>query len=149
MTKSEARVIVDGIVTEAEAKQNQSRAWTFGEFVEEVYFPYYSRKWKASTRVNNMNRVKIDLVDSLGKMVLGAFKRDGLQDVLDEKAKTLSFSTVDHLRWDLKQVFDLAMAEGLLVRNPALLLFTIVRTCMPSWHTTGVLNICVTAPLMD
>jgi hypothetical protein len=92
--------------------------------VEEVYFPYYSRKWKASTRVNNMNRVRIHLVDGLGKMVFGAFRRDGLQDVLDEKAKSLSFSTVDHLRWDLKQVFDLAMAEGLLVRNPALLLFT-------------------------
>jgi integrase len=124
MTKSEARAIVDGIVTEAEAKQNQNRAWTFGEFVEEVYFPYYSRKWKASTRVNNMNRVRIHLVDGLGKMVLGAFRRDGLQDVLDDKAINLSFSTVDHLRWDLKQVFDLAMAEGLLVRNPAMLLFT-------------------------
>ncbi|MGA3133487.1 MAG: tyrosine-type recombinase/integrase [Terracidiphilus sp.] len=129
MTKGEARAIVDGIVTEAEAKRNQNRVWTFGEFVEEVYFPYYSRKWKASTRVNNMNRVRIHLVGihqagGLGTMVLGAFRRDGLQDVLDDKAKSLSFSTVDHLRWDLKQIFDLAMAEGLLVRNPAILLFT-------------------------
>ena len=118
MTKSEARAIVDGIVTEAEAKQSQNRAWTFGEFVEEVYFPYYSRKWKASTRVNNMNRVRIHLVDNLGKMVLGAFRRDDLQDVLDDKAKNLSFSTVDHLRWDLKQIFDLAMAEGLWSETP-------------------------------
>ena len=124
MTKSEARAIVDGIVTEAEAKQNQNKVWTFGEFVEQVYFPYYSRKWKASTRVNNMNRVRIHLAGGLGTMVLGAFRRDGLQDVLDDKAKSLSFSTVDHLRWDLKQIFDLAMAEGLMVRNPAMLLFT-------------------------
>jgi hypothetical protein len=36
----------------------------------------------------------------------------------------LSFSTVDHLRWDLKQIFDMAIAEGHIVRNPALLLFT-------------------------
>jgi integrase len=36
----------------------------------------------------------------------------------------LSFSTVDHLRWDLKQVFDMAVAEGHIVRNPASLLFT-------------------------
>ena len=123
--------IVDGIVTEAEAKQSRNRAWTFGEFVEEVYFPYYSRKWKASTRVNNMNRVRIHLVDNLGKMVLGAFRRDDLQDVLDDKAKNLSFSTVDHLRWDLKQIFDLAMAEGLLVRNPAMLLFTPKEAAKP------------------
>jgi hypothetical protein len=118
MTKSEARGIVDGIVTEAEAKQSQNRVWAFGEFVEEVYFPYYSRKWKASTRVNNMNRVRIHLVDCLGKMVLGAFKRDGLQDVLDDKARNLSFSTVDHLRWDLKQVLTLQWRKDCLSEIP-------------------------------
>ena len=57
MTKSEARAVVDGIVSEANAKQKENRIWTFGEFVAEVYFPYYCRKWKASTGVNNMNRV--------------------------------------------------------------------------------------------
>jgi integrase len=36
----------------------------------------------------------------------------------------LSFSTVDHLRWELKQVFDIALAEGYIDRNPAQLLFT-------------------------
>lgn len=51
----------------------------------EVYFPYYSRKWKASTRVNNMNRVSIHLVDGLGPLELSSFRRDGLQDLLDER----------------------------------------------------------------
>jgi hypothetical protein len=27
-------------------------------------------------------------------------------------AKALSFSMVDRLRWDLKQIFDMAVAEG-------------------------------------
>jgi hypothetical protein len=36
--------------------------------------------------------------------------------VEDSKAK-LSFSTVDHLRWDLSQIFNMAAAEG----TPALL----------------------------
>ena len=36
----------------------------------------------------------------------------------------LSFSVVDHLRSDLKHVFDMAVAEGFLLRNPAKLLFT-------------------------
>jgi hypothetical protein len=63
MTKSEVRAVVDRIVSEANAKSEQERVWTFGEFVAEVYFPYYSRKWKASTRVNNMNRVSIHLVN--------------------------------------------------------------------------------------
>ena len=119
-------------MTEAEAKQNQNRAWTFGEFVEEIYFPYYSRKWKASTRVNNMNRVSESIWSmASARWILGSFRRDGLQDVLDDKAKSLSFSTVDHLRWDLKQIFDLAMAEGLLVRNPAMLLFTPKEAAKP------------------
>jgi integrase len=125
MTKSEARVIVDSIVTEANVKSEQIKVWRFGEFVAEVYFPYYSRKWKASTRGNNMNRVTIHLVDGLGSQELSAFRRDPLQDLLDEKTRAgLSFSTVDHLRWDLKQIFDMAVAEGHIVRNPALLLFT-------------------------
>ncbi len=65
MTKSDARAVVDRIVSEANARSEQERVWTFGEFVAEVYFPYYSRKWKASTRVNNMNRVSIHLVDGI------------------------------------------------------------------------------------
>ncbi|MFZ0339138.1 MAG: tyrosine-type recombinase/integrase [Terracidiphilus sp.] len=132
MTKSDARAVVDRIVAEANAKHEEDRLWTFGEFVAEVYFPYYSRKWKASTRVNNMNRVSIHLVDGLGALELSAFRRDELQDVLDEKTRSgLSFSTVDHLRWDLKQILDMAVAEGLVVRNPALLLFTPKEAAKP------------------
>lgn len=124
MSKSEARAEVDRIVREVNAKQNERRVWQFGEFVAEVYFPYYSRKWKASTRANNVNRVTVHLVANFKDRELTAFRRDELQDLLDAKAKTLSFSVVDHLRWDLKQVFDMAVAEGHIERNPARLLFT-------------------------
>jgi integrase len=148
MTKSEARAVVDGIVSEANAKRNQDRVWTFGEFVAEVYFPYYSRKWKASTRVNNMNRVSIHLVEAMGALELSAFRRDQLQDVLDEKAQSgLSFSTVDHLRWDLKQIFDMAVAEGLVMRNPALLLFTPKEAAKPMRRVMNMkeVQLCFTA----
>ncbi len=98
----------------------------FGDFVDAVYFPYYSRKWKHSTRENNVNRIEVHLVEAYRERQLVSFKRDELQDLLDLKAKKdgLSFSTVDHLRWDLKQIFDMALAEGQIERNPALLLFT-------------------------
>lgn len=125
MSKSEARAVVDRIVAEVNAKREPSRVWRFGELVAEVYFPYYSRKWKNSTKVNNVNRVSVHLVGSFEALELSQFRRDGLQDLLDEKARTgLSFSVVDHLRWDLKQIFDMAVAEGHIERNPALLLFT-------------------------
>ena len=125
MTKSDARAAVNRIVAEVKARQDQNRVWRFGEFVTEVYFPYYSRKWKQSTRENNVNRVSVHLVASFGDRELSSIKRDELQDLLDMKANGgLSFSVVDHLRWDVKQVFDMAVAEGHLARNPALLLFT-------------------------
>ena len=125
MTKSDARAVVNRIVTEATAKREQNRVWRFGEFVAQVYFPYYSRKWKESTKENNVNRVSVHLVSKFGPLELSGFRRDELQDLLDAKARSgLSFSVVDHLRWDMKQIFDMAVAEGRIERNPALLLFT-------------------------
>jgi hypothetical protein len=46
MTKSDARAAVNKIATEVNAKQDQRRVWTFGEFVTEVYFEFYRRTWK-------------------------------------------------------------------------------------------------------
>jgi len=125
MTKSDARAEVDRIVTEVNAEREQSRVWSFGEFVAEVYFPYYSRKWKDSTKANNVNRVSVHLVRTFSARELSGFRRDELQVLLDEKVQSgLSFSVVDHLRWDMKQIFDMAVDEGHVERNPALLLFT-------------------------
>lgn len=124
MTKGQAREAVARIVAEENAKRDADHAWKFGEFVELIYFPYYSRKWKRSTRENNINRMEFHLVSVFRDRELPSFKRDELQDLLDAKSGTLSFSVVDHLRWDLKQVFDMALAEGRIARNPATLLFT-------------------------
>jgi integrase len=124
MSKTEARQEVARIVAEERAKHETRRAWKFGEFVAQVYFPFYRRKWKASTRENNFNRVSVHLVAAFCDRDMKSFRRDELQDLLDRKAEGLSFSVVDHLRWDMKQIFDMAVAEGQVERNPALLLFT-------------------------
>lgn len=123
MSKGQAREAIARIVAAEKTKRDANRNWTFGEFVEEISIPYYTRKWKRSTRENNVNRIRVHL-KAFDDRELGGFKRDELQDLLDAKAKTLSYSVVDHLRWDLKQIFDMALAEGLILRNPALLLFT-------------------------
>jgi len=125
MTKSDARAAVNRIVAEAKAKRDQNRIFKLGEFVSEVYFPYFSRRWKLSTREANVSRVSFHLVASFGDRELSSIKRDELQDFLDAKAKGgLSFSVVDHLKWDVKQVFDLALADGHVARNPAAMLST-------------------------
>src|ERR1035438_9750958 len=85
MTKTKAREEVAKIVAEERAKHEVSRAWTFGEFVEQVYFPYYSRKWKHSTRENNINRVTVHLVAVFKDRGLRSLMRNELQDLLDLK----------------------------------------------------------------
>jgi integrase len=48
---------------------------------------------------------------------LSSLTRDELQRFLDDR-KHMAFSMVDHLRWDVKQVLDLAVAEGVIKTNP-------------------------------
>src|SRR6266850_5871474 len=97
----------------------------FGDFVRNIVFPFCRRKWKQSTRCTTEDRIRFHLVDPLEKRPIGSFERDELQSLLDMKAASgLSFSTVAHLRWDLHQIFDFAVAEGAIRRNPAELLFT-------------------------
>lgn len=126
MSKSEARKEVGRIVAEINAKRANNRLLNFGDFVDLVYFPFYRRKWKRSTADNNVNRVTVHLVKPFRERELRSFTRDELQDLLDRKAKVekLSFSVVDHLKWDLSQILGMAVAEGRLDRNPAQLLFT-------------------------
>jgi integrase len=107
---------------------------TLKSFVEDVYFPFYQRKWKTSTAMTNKDRIEREIVTPLGERELPAFTRDELQAFLDSKS-SMSFSTVEHLRWDFRQIFDMAIAEGIVKRNPADLLFT-PRECSKPEHRT-------------
>src|SRR6266446_1726582 len=97
------------------------------QFVKDVYLPFYKRKWKQSTAMTNEDRIAHFIVSEFGSRRLSTLSRDELQRFLDSKC-SLSFSTVDHLRWDLKQMFEMAVAEGVVPRNPAAILFT-PRAC--------------------
>jgi len=128
MSKSQAQNELAAILLPINSKQEApSEKWTFGDFVNGIYLPHYSRKenWKASTAACNVDRLKHHVLCEFAGRTLGTFTRVELQDFLDKKAGVgLSFSTVDHLRWDLKHIFFMAVAEGYVNKNPALLLFT-------------------------
>jgi integrase len=99
----------------------------FEEFVNSVYLPFYRRKWKLSTAMTNEQRIRQHLIPEFSQRHLADFvkSREELQAFLETKAASgLSFSIVDHLRWDLKQIFNLAVEESLISKNPASLLFT-------------------------
>ncbi len=90
----------------------------------QVYLPVFRQKWKSSTARTNEDRICHHL-SPIKDRPLRVLRREDLQRLLDAKARAgLSFSIITHLRWDLKQIFDLAVDEGLVKRNPAVLLFT-------------------------
>ena len=126
MTKSDAMAALNQILADLKASQgNVSKNMSLTEFIETAYYPFYKRKWKRSTAENNINRVNTHVVPVFGERQLGTFRRDDLQGFLDAKcASGLSFSMVDHLRWDLSQIFGMAVAEDVIGKNPAALLFT-------------------------
>jgi integrase len=126
MSKTAARRELSKIVSPINARETPpGQGWEFRHFVDRVYLPFYRRKWKGSTAVTNEERIRNHLIPEFGESTLGSFDRERLQKLLDEEAAAgLSFSTVDHLRWDLKQIFDMAVAEGFVLRNPAQLIFT-------------------------
>ena len=126
MTKSQAQdKLVEILALINKKQEGPSEEWKFGDFVNQVYLSWYRRKWKKSTTACNVDRLKHHLSCEFAGRTLGTFTRAELQDFLDRKAAAgLSFSTVDHLRWDLKQIFDMAVAEDYLRKNPAALLFT-------------------------
>jgi len=134
MTKTEAQLQLASIVTPLNIKQSSgSRRVTLSEFVNLIYFPFYRRKWKFSTAQANEQRITYHLLSEFKQRTLGSIDRDELQGILERKAtEGLSYCVVNHLRWDLKQIFDLAVAEEFTQRNPALKLFTPREARKPS-----------------
>ena len=79
----------------------------------------------------NADRIEHHVMPLLEDRELASFKRGELQDFLDSQATELrSYSVVAHLRWDLRQILQLAVAEGCLERSPAWL-FPSERTITP------------------
>jgi integrase len=123
MTKSAAKEKLVEILKPVNAQASPSGDMNLKTFVEKIYLPFYERKWKPSTAASNKDRIMREIVGPLGSRRMDSISRDELQDLLDSR-KALSFSTVDHTRWDLRQLFGMAETEGVLARNPAAILFT-------------------------
>jgi hypothetical protein len=98
---------------------------TIGDWIRDSFLPFIRRKWKLSTASTSGDRIRTHLMADLGAIQIQSVTHDLLQRYLEQKAgRGLSFSVVDHLRWDLRAIFRLAVQEGLRSANPADLLFT-------------------------
>jgi site-specific recombinase XerD len=123
ITKSKALETLQEITKPLNERDAISPNCTLKSFIEVAYFPFYQRKWKTSTLMTNRDRVRREIIGKFGEREMRTLTRDELQDFLDSKS-SLSFSIVAHLRWDFRQIFEMAVSEGVVARNPALLLFT-------------------------
>src|SRR3984957_16929313 len=103
----------------------RTRPVLVSEFVNQVYLPFQRGKWKESTKETSEQRIRVHLLQELGNNQIGGFSPSGLQAFLERKATVpLSFSVVDHLRWDLRSMFEMAVAEKVIAVNPATTLYT-------------------------
>jgi hypothetical protein len=114
VAKAQAQSELDAILAPINARSEApSASAKWGHFVNNIYLPFYQRKWKRSSAMTNEDRLRVHLAPVFSERSLGSFSRDELQTLLDEKAASgLSYSVVAHLRWDLRQIFRMAVAEG-------------------------------------
>ena len=121
ITKSDAQQRLAAILAPINGRHaNPSPEMLFGDFVRDSYLPFFKRKWKRSTAITNEDRLRVHLMSAFGGRRIGDLSRKELQEFLDGKAAAgLSYSVVAHLRWDLRHILKLAMADGHVVRNAA------------------------------
>src|SRR5262249_49046925 len=117
ISKAEAQERLGKILESEAATVEINSQVTTKEFVESVFLPFARKRWKPITDAARTDSIKRYIVAPLGNSAVASLKRDELQALLDG-LKNMARSMVDHLRWDIKQILDLAVAEGIIPRNP-------------------------------
>lgn len=109
--------------------------YTFGQFVEEVFLPHAMKGWKESTRGRTPHLIRKHLVATFGPRLLASITRVELQQFIDQRSLHYSASSVKHLRWELSDIFKLALADGLVAGNAAAELRVDEGACKPHKQT--------------
>ncbi|HWP83897.1 MAG TPA: tyrosine-type recombinase/integrase [Terriglobia bacterium] len=95
------------------------RPQNFRSYVQNVFLPQRRKKWKDSTDRTTTERLEAYLLPAFGDRQLLEITREELQRFLDQRAEALSKSVIDHMRWDLKTIFKMAVDDGIIRNNPA------------------------------
>ena len=132
MSKGQAEAVMASILQplNGEAGNREVPVYTFKVYLEQMYLPVCRRKWKESTRMTSEPTIQCHLSPRLGPRLMPEITRDDMQELLDEKAETLSTSVVAHLRWHLSGIFKLAVSDGVTPFNPTVGLHT--PKCKPA-----------------
>lgn len=123
MTKAGAR---DALRTEIAKRTGQNLAGsvlkdssvTFEWFVRNRYFPLRKGDWRPETAKEKMAQIEIDLIAKFGEYPLDSFDRFMLQTHVNDLALRYSQDRVKHARSYLKSIFDEAIEQEFLVKDP-------------------------------
>src|SRR5262249_35137333 len=127
MTRPEALAQIAKLLqpVNADAGKVSPLVCTLADWIRDSFLPPSRRRWKLSTASTTGVRIRKHILTDLGTLEMPSITRDLLQQYLEQKAaQGHSFSLVDHLRWDLRAIFRLAVQDRLLGANPAEMLFT-------------------------
>lgn len=92
---------------------------TLQYFVRSEYLSVKLRVWKPSTAGTTVQIIESHILTDLGNRMLATITRKELQAHLDRKAATgLSSSVMDHIRFQLQPIFEMAIGDGLITVNP-------------------------------
>jgi integrase len=125
MTKSEARDALRAEVTK-QTSQNlagsrvlKDSSTTFGWFVRNRYFPLREGDWRPETAKVKKIQIEQDLLAKFEEYPLDAIDRFMLQTHVNGLAERMSQDRVKQARSYLKSIFDEAVEEEFLTRDPS------------------------------
>jgi len=122
LSRADARAELDRILSAAPGAVagGKTSPVTFRRFVLDEYLTVRSRVWKRSTAATTEQLIRDHILGALGDRPIASVGRRDLQDHLDGLARAgLSASVVGHVRWQLRAIFAIAQADGLVAQNPA------------------------------
>lgn len=123
MTKPEAREALRTEITRRTGQNLGGRvlkdsSTTFEWFVRNRYFPLRKGDWRPETAKEKMAQIEIDLIHRFGAHPLDSFDKFTLQTHLNSMAERYSQDRVKQARSYLKSIFDEAIEQEFLAKDP-------------------------------
>jgi integrase len=157
MTKHQAQDSLEEAIAQRTGGSTQARAderiVTLGWFTRNRFFPLREGStWKEGTAASRKPAIERDLLANFGDVPMEQIDKFMLQTHLNRLARTLSAGRVMHARFFMKAIFEEAIDQGFVEKNPARKLI-LPKELRPVDRTTLTWNqlrlVLASAPLRD